>query len=90
MAVDAVLYAKSLCDDVEFSPEDAGRSDYSFLIEVLDAVIDAGASTINIPDTVGYNIPDTYGKMMGYLIANVRNSKKVILLGTGFCCLMKF
>ncbi|MBF0985458.1 MAG: 2-isopropylmalate synthase, partial [Campylobacter sp.] len=57
-AVEAVQYAKSLCDDVEFSCEDAGRSDIGFLKEICDAAINVGASTINIPDTVGYLYPD--------------------------------
>jgi 2-isopropylmalate synthase len=56
-AVNAVTYARTFCDDVEFSCEDAGRSDVGFLKEILDAVIQAGASTLNIPDTVGYRMP---------------------------------
>lgn len=52
-----VAYAKSLCDDIEFSPEDAGRSDRDFLVEALSAAVDAGATTLNIPDTVGYVVP---------------------------------
>lgn len=56
-AVDAVTYAKTFCDDIEFSCEDAGRSDVGFMKEILDAVIKAGATTLNIPDTVGYRLP---------------------------------
>ena len=56
-ARDAVRFAKSFCEDVEFSPEDATRSDPDFLCEVLEAVIEAGATTVNIPDTVGYTVP---------------------------------
>jgi len=59
-----VAYAKSLCDDVEFSPEDAGRSDPEFLHEVLSHAIRAGATTLNIPDTVGYTTPDEFGALI--------------------------
>ena len=62
-----VGYAASLCPDVEFSPEDAGRSDPEFLYQVLEAAIQAGATTLNIPDTVGYTMPEEYGA----LIANI-------------------
>ncbi|MBU2761600.1 2-isopropylmalate synthase [Acidithiobacillus sulfurivorans] len=68
-AVAAVKLARQYCDDVEFSPEDAGRSEEDFLCRVIEAVIQAGARTINIPDTVGYNLPDRFGQ----LIANLRN-----------------
>ena len=57
----AVRYARQFTDDVEFSPEDAGRSDVDFLCRVVEAAIDAGAGTINIPDTVGYNMPFQFG-----------------------------
>ncbi|KAF9202686.1 hypothetical protein BGZ49_007178 [Haplosporangium sp. Z 27] len=77
-AVAAVTFAKTLVDDVEFSPEDAGRSDQDFLCQVLSAVIEAGATTLNIPDTVGYNMPEEYGAMIKYLIANTKGSDKVI------------
>jgi 2-isopropylmalate synthase len=63
-AVRAVEYAKSFVDDVEFSCEDAGRSDISFMKEIVDAVIDAGAKTINLPDTVGYRLPIEIGAMV--------------------------
>jgi 2-isopropylmalate synthase len=63
-AVDAVKYAKSFVDDVEFSCEDAGRSDMSFLKEIISAVIEAGAKTINIPDTVGYRFPTEMGSII--------------------------
>ena len=69
-AVAAVEFASSLSPDVEFSPEDAGRSDPDFLCEVLGEVIKAGATTLNIPDTVGYVIPEEYGDLFKYLIAN--------------------
>ena len=67
-AVESVQYAKSLCDDVEFSCEDAGRSDMGFLKEICDAAISAGASTINIPDTVGYLYPDEITARIGELV----------------------
>src|SRR5437588_4958987 len=73
-AREAVAFAKSLCDDVEFSPEDATRTDPEFLCQVLDAVIEAGANTLNIPDTVGYTIPSEFGE----LIATVRSRVKGI------------
>ena len=59
-----VTYAKSLCDDVEFSPEDAGRSDPLFLYQVLAEAIKAGAKTLNIPDTVGYITPAEFGQLI--------------------------
>lgn len=73
-----VKFAKSLCDDIEFSPEDAGRSDRDFLVEALGVAIEAGASTLNIPDTVGYNTPDMYGNTIKYLIDNVPGGHDVI------------
>ncbi len=63
-AVDAVSYAKSFVDDVEFSCEDAGRSDIEFLKDILDATIEAGASTVNIPDTVGYRLPSEMAELI--------------------------
>jgi 2-isopropylmalate synthase len=59
-----VTYARALCDDVEFSPEDAGRSDPAFLYEVLGEAIKAGATTLNIPDTVGYTLPEEFGGLI--------------------------
>lgn len=76
-AVGAVKLARSLVNDVEFSPEDAGRSDPQFLVHVLEQVIEAGATTLNIPDTVGYNTPDEYGKLIRFLIENTRGSDRV-------------
>jgi len=78
LAVEAVTTAKGFCDDVEFSPEDAGRSELKFLVEVLDAVIEAGATTLNIPDTVGYQLPDEYGAMIAYLRQNARGAEDVV------------
>jgi 2-isopropylmalate synthase len=65
-----VAYARSLCDDVEFSPEDAGRSDPDFLYVVLGEAIKAGATTLNIPDTVGYTMPEEFGGLIAGIIAN--------------------
>jgi len=78
-AVKAVGYAKRLCEDVEFSPEDATRSDVGFLCQVLEAVIKAGATTINIPDTVGYAIPSEFGELIGTLRQRVRGIEKATL-----------
>jgi 2-isopropylmalate synthase len=71
-AVDAVSYAKTFTDDVEFSCEDAGRSEMGFLKEILDAVIEAGATTLNIPDTVGYRLPHEMGIMIKELSRHVK------------------
>jgi 2-isopropylmalate synthase len=75
---DMVQYAASICGDVEFSPEDAGRSDPEFLVQVLDVAIRAGATTLNIPDTVGYTTPDEYGGLIRYLRENTPGGKDVI------------
>ncbi|CAH0517833.1 unnamed protein product [Peronospora belbahrii] len=77
-AVDAVKFAKSLTSDVQFSTEDAGRSDPDFLCEVLAEVINAGATTLNIPDTVGYTVPREYGSLFRYLIDNTKGSDKAV------------
>ena len=79
MAVKAVKTARSITDDVEFSPEDATRSDISFLTEILAAVIEAGATTLNIPDTVGYTTPYEYGRMIGRLKSDVPGIDKCTL-----------
>ncbi len=75
-AVEMVKLARSLCPDVEFSPEDAGRSDQDFLYKVVGAVIDAGAQTVNIPDTVGYTTPWQFGKLIEDIIKNVPQIKQ--------------
>jgi len=72
-AVESVKYARTFTDDVEFSCEDAGRSEMSFLKEILDAVMEAGATTINIPDTVGYRLPYEMGAMIKELSDFVKN-----------------
>ena len=77
-AIEAVTFAKSLCDDVEFSPEDATRSDPEFLVQVLTEVIKAGATTLNIPDTVGYRTPEEYGELIRYLKANTPGAENVV------------
>ncbi len=77
-AVRAVGWAKEYTDDIEFSAEDAGRSDIDFLVRIFDAVIRAGATTINVPDTVGYNVPDQYAGTIRTLIERVPNSDKVV------------
>ncbi len=77
-AVASVKMARSYTDNVEFSPEDAGRSDTDFLCRIIEAVIDAGATTINIPDTVGYNIPHQFGQLIATLMERVPNSDKAV------------
>ena len=77
-AVDAVKFARSFCDDVEFSAEDAVRSEMDFLCRVFEAVIDAGARTINVPDTVGYSIPELWAERFRTLIERVPNADKVV------------
>ncbi|KAJ2728725.1 2-isopropylmalate synthase (Alpha-isopropylmalate synthase) (Alpha-IPM synthetase) [Coemansia sp. BCRC 34962] len=72
-----VGFAKSLCSDIEFSPEDAGRSDPSFLCEALAVAIKAGATTLNIPDTVGYNTPQEYGALIKHLRENTEGAESV-------------
>jgi len=79
MAVAAVKQATSFTDDVEFSPEDACRSEMGFLIEILTAVIEAGATTLNIPDTVGYVLPYEYGRIIGQLAADVPGIDRTII-----------
>jgi 2-isopropylmalate synthase len=79
IAVNAVKFAKSLgCNDIEFSPEDAGRSDPEFLCRILAAVIEAGATTLNIPDTTGWNMPWEFGSLIQQLRENVKGADKVV------------
>ena len=77
-AVRAVKRARNLCADVEFSCEDAGRSEIDFLCRIIEAAIDAGARTINIPDTVGYAIPHQFADTIGQIIQRVPNADKAI------------
>ena len=74
-----VAYARSLCDDVEYSPEDAGRSDPEFLYQVLEVAIQAGATTLNIPDTVGYTMPDEFGALIAGIIKNTPGIDKCVV-----------
>lgn len=76
IAVDAVKFARNLCDDVEFSAEDAIRSDIDFLCQVVEAVIAAGASTVNLPDTVGYTVPMEFEKLISTVMNRVPNVDK--------------
>ncbi|MCH7642702.1 MAG: 2-isopropylmalate synthase, partial [Chloroflexi bacterium] len=76
MAVDSVKRAKSHCDDVEFSPMDATRTDPEFLYRILEATIEAGATTVNIPDTVGYSNPEEFGALIKGVFENVPNIGK--------------
>jgi 2-isopropylmalate synthase len=77
-AIDAVKFARTLTDDVEFSAEDAVRSDMDFLCRVFEAVINAGARTINVPDTVGYSVPNAWGERFTQLLSRVPNADKAI------------
>jgi len=77
-AVDAVKFARTFTDDVEFSPEDASRSDFDFLCRVLDAVIKAGARTVNIPDTVGYAMPEQFAERIRTLRERIPSSDKAV------------
>ncbi|BBU67820.1 2-isopropylmalate synthase [Fluviibacter phosphoraccumulans] len=77
-AVKAIGWAREYTDDVEFSAEDAGRSDIDFLCRVFEAVIKAGATTLNVPDTVGYNVPGQYAETIRQLIERVPGSDKVV------------
>ncbi len=79
MAVDAVRYAKKKIADIEFSPEDASRTEREFLFRILEEVIKAGARTVNIPDTVGYSMPAEYGQLIADIKNNVPNIHKAII-----------
>jgi 2-isopropylmalate synthase len=78
-AREMVIRAKSYTDDIEFSPMDASRTEPQYLYQILEAVIDAGANTVNIPDTVGYAIPDEFGKLIEGIVNNVPNIKKAVI-----------
>lgn len=75
----AVLWAKKYVDDVEFYAEDAGRTDNDFLAQVIETVIEAGATVVNIPDTTGYCLPEQYGAKIKYLVDNVKNIDKATI-----------
>jgi 2-isopropylmalate synthase len=78
-SIEMVKFARSFTDDVEFSPMDATRTDIDYLSEVVEAVIEAGASTVNIPDTVGYSIPAEFGRMIKALFEKVKNIDKAVI-----------
>jgi 2-isopropylmalate synthase len=78
-AVEAVRHARAYCEDVEFSPEDASRSDFDYMCDVLSAVIDAGARTINIPDTVGYAIPTEWAQRISRIREKVHGVERAVL-----------
>jgi 2-isopropylmalate synthase len=75
---DAVAYARERCDEVEYSPEDAGRSDCDYLVETVERVLDAGATVINIPDTTGYCLPDEFGNLVRHVVSNVRHPERAV------------
>ncbi|MDJ0948632.1 MAG: 2-isopropylmalate synthase [Alphaproteobacteria bacterium] len=77
--VDNVGYARNLCDDVEFSPEDGSRTEHDFLCRVVESAIKAGATTINIPDTVGYAVPDEFAALIAMLFDRVPNIDKAVI-----------
>ncbi len=79
-AREGVRLAKSLCADVEFSPEDATRTDINFLCDVLNAVVEAGATTLNIPDTVGYTVPADFGAMIKTIVQRVRGVGQGVII----------
>ncbi len=79
IAEEMVAYAKTFTNDVEFSPEDAGRSDPEFLYQVLERAIAAGATTVNIPDTVGYTTPSEFGAIIKGITENVPNIDQAII-----------
>src|SRR5947208_2373245 len=78
-AVEGVRHAKQYCEDVEFSPEDAARTELDFLTEVVERAVEAGATTINIPDTVGFAVPEQYAAAIRHLKQHVRGIDKVVL-----------
>ena len=78
-AVECVRFAKSLAEDIEFSPEDASRTELEFLAEVVEAAIDAGATTINVPDTVGYTTPQEFAEVFAYLKRHVKGIERAVL-----------
>ncbi|MGZ5253478.1 MAG: 2-isopropylmalate synthase, partial [Flavitalea sp.] len=78
-AIQCVKWARKYTDDVEFYAEDAGRTDNEYLARVIEAVIKAGATTVNIPDTTGYCLPHQYGEKIAYLINNVSNIDKAVI-----------
>ncbi|MEJ6949661.1 2-isopropylmalate synthase [Natronospora cellulosivora (SeqCode)] len=80
IGVDAVKYAKSLCPDVQYSTEDAARSDFEYLWQTVEAVVKAGATVINIPDTVGYAVPEEFGELIAKINNRLKNLNDKVLL----------
>src|SRR5579884_3019512 len=78
-AAEGVSRAKGYCDDIEFSPEDAARTELDFLAEVVERVVEAGATTVNIPDTVGYAVPSQYAEAIAHLKRTVRGIDKAVI-----------
>lgn len=79
LAVESTSYAKKFCSDIEFSPEDASRSEREFLFKVVEAVVDVGATTVNIPDTVGFAEPEEFGSLIKAIKGNVPNIDKAVI-----------
>ena len=79
MAVEAVQYARTFCEEVEFSAEDAGRTPLDFLVEIIEAAIEAGATTVNIPDTTGYTMPDEFAEKIRRLRQQVANIEQAVI-----------
>src|SRR5205823_10957929 len=81
ISVESIKQAKSYTDDVEFSPEDASRTELEFLEEITQAAVEAGATTINLPDTVGYATPRTYGEIFAHLLKKlpILKQKNIVL-----------
>jgi 2-isopropylmalate synthase len=79
MSYDAVAYARTFCEDVEFSAEDAGRTEIGYLSDIIEAAIDAGATTVNIPDTTGYTMPSEFGKKIADLKRRVLNINNAVI-----------
>ncbi len=77
--LEALKYAKSLCPEIEYSPEDASRTDPEYLVKVVEQVIAAGATVVNIPDTVGYAVPQQFGRLIAYLMEKVSDIDKIVL-----------
>src|SRR3954452_22829759 len=79
VATGAIEYARQRCEDVEFSAEEAARTEPDFLVEVVERAIESGATTINIPDTVGYAVPAQFGALIEHLRSHVRGIEKITL-----------
>jgi len=79
LARDMVARAKSYTDDIEFSPMDATRTELAYLYQILEMAIDAGATTVNVPDTVGYSIPDEFGRLIEGVFQNVPNIGRAVV-----------